>query len=144
MSELHVLFKVADAEYVLPASEVLFMEAWTGATRVPGAAPHVAGLVQLRGRVLPVVDLRVRFGLPSGERPGARVVVVRHGERTVGLLADSAREVIGLDASALQPPPEVVLHQASGMVRAVVQLDSRLLFLPDVAKVIGEEMADGV
>lgn len=65
MSVLHVVFKVDGAEYVLPAADVLQMESFTGATPVPGAAPHVAGLVQVRGRVIPVVDARLRFGLPA-------------------------------------------------------------------------------
>ena len=54
VSDLHVLFKVADAEYVLPAADVLQMESFAGATKVPGAASDVAGLVQIRGRVVPV------------------------------------------------------------------------------------------
>ena len=57
MSILHVVFKVADAEYVVAAADVLQMESYTGATRVPGALPYVAGVVQVRGRVVPVVDI---------------------------------------------------------------------------------------
>ena len=70
------------------------MESFAGATPVPGAPPYVAGLVQVRGRVVPVVDLRARFGLPAAEPTlDTRIVVAQHGERTVGLLVDSAREV---------------------------------------------------
>jgi purine-binding chemotaxis protein CheW len=68
MSTLHVVFKVAGAEYAIPASEVLQMESYTGATPVPGAPAHVAGLMQVRGRVVPVVDARARFGLPLVDR----------------------------------------------------------------------------
>ena len=63
MSALHVLFKVADSDYALPAAEVLHMETFERATPVPGAAPYVAGVMQSRRRVVPVVDLRARFGL---------------------------------------------------------------------------------
>ena len=93
MSVLHVVFKVDGAEYALPAADVLQMESFTGATPVPGAPSHVAGLVQVRGRVIPVVDARARFGLPPVERTlDSRVVVGQLGDRTVGLLVDSARE----------------------------------------------------
>lgn len=140
MSALHVVFKVAGAEYVIPASEVLQMESFTGATPVPGAPPHVAGLVQVRGRVVPVVDARSRFGMPPAERTlDSRVVVGQLGARVVGLLVDSAREVVKLDAGQLQPPPPMVAEQAKGYVKAVAQVGPRLVMLIDFPRVIGEE-----
>ncbi len=144
MSELHVLCRVADAEYVLPAADVLQMESYSGATKVPGAQAQVAGLVQIRGRVVPVLDLRVLFGFPPIEPTiNSRVVVMIHGERAIGLLVDSAREVLKIPAADFQPPPPVVAQQTEGMVKAVAQAGSRLLMLIDFAKVIGEEQAHG-
>ncbi|MFY2560951.1 chemotaxis protein CheW [Corallococcus terminator] len=144
MSVLHVVFKVDGAEYVLPASEVLQMESFTGATPVPGAASHVAGLVQVRGRVIPVVDARRRFGLPALERSlDTRVVVGQLGARTVGLLVDSAREVLKLDPSKFQPPPPLVVEGSKGFVKAVAQVGPRLVMLIDFPRVIGEETPDG-
>jgi purine-binding chemotaxis protein CheW len=144
MSALHVLFKVADTDYVVAASDVLQMETFTGATRVPGTPPHVAGLVQIRGRVVPVVDLRTRFGLPRVEPVlDTRVVVVKQGERVVGLLVDSAREVLSIAPEAFRPPPEVVAEQASGFVKAVAQANGRLVMLIDCDRVVGEEKLHG-
>lgn len=140
MTALHVLFKVADTEYVLPASEVLQMESYGGATPVPGTAGYVAGLVQVRGRVVPVIDLRARFGLPpAAPTLDTRVVVVQRDERTVGLLVDAAREVVQLDADAVEPPPEVLANASSGFVKAVAHAGTRLVLLIDFGKVIGEE-----
>lgn len=140
MSELHVLCKIADAEYVLPAAHVLQMESFTGATRVPGASDQVAGLVQIRGRVVPVVDMRVVFGLPTiSPTIDSRVVVMKHGDRTVGLLVDYAREVLKIPPGHFQPPPPVVTQQTDGLVKGVVQAGNRLLMLIDFTKVIGEE-----
>jgi purine-binding chemotaxis protein CheW len=140
MSILHVVFKVADADYLVAAADVLQMESYAGATRVPGAVPYVAGVVQVRGRVVPVVDLRVRFGLPATEPTlDSRLVVVQHHDRTVGLLVDSAREVIKLTPEQLQPPPRVVADGEEGFVKAVAHLGQRLLMLVDFVKVIGED-----
>ena len=142
--DLHVVFKVADAEYALPASAVLHMESFTGATKVPGTAPYVAGLVQIRGRVVPVLDVRARFGLPVGTRTlDSRVVVAQENERTVGLLVDSAREVVRIEADKFKAPPEVVSKQTEGFVKAVAQTGQRLLMLLDFAKVIGEAGNNG-
>ena len=148
MSTLHVIFTVGDAQYVLPASDVLEMESYAGATRVPGTPPYVAGLVQVRGKVIPVVDLRRRFGLPDVERGlGARIVVVEHGERRVGLLADAAREVVQLAPSQFSAPPEVLKERAAGWVDAVAQAGDRLLMRLDFTKVIARddlpEVGDG-
>ena len=145
---LHVLFRIADAEYAISAADVLHMEAYSGATRVPGAPSYVAGLVQVRGRVLPVVDLRARFGLPPREAGEAttreaRVVVVKSGTRAVGLLVDSAREVVNIAADQVRPPPELVTGDDTAFVRAIAQTGDRLLMLIDFQKVIGEERIDG-
>jgi len=137
---LHVLFRVGDTDYVLPAGDVLQMESFDGATPVPGTAGYVAGLVQVRGRVVPVVDLRARFGLPPvAHTIDTRVVVVQSAERTVGLLVDSAREVVQLPPDALKPPPAVVASAGNGFVKAVAQTGKRLVMLIDFAKVIGEQ-----
>jgi purine-binding chemotaxis protein CheW len=144
MSVLHVVFKIGDADYVLPASDVLQLESFDGATKVPGTQPYVAGIVQVRGRVVPVVDGRERFGLPPIEHGlNSRVVVSQLGERTVGLLVDSGREVIKLEPDQLKPPPPMVAEQAKGFVEAVAQVGPRLLMLLNLRKVIGEETANG-
>ena len=138
--QLHVLFKVADSEYVVSAADVLHMETFTGATKVPGTQGHVSGLMQIRQRVVPIVDLRARFGLPEAAPTiDSRVVVVRADSRAIGLLVDSAREVLELGEDAFQPPPHVVVQQAQGFVTSVVQAGQRLLMLIDLRKVIGEE-----
>lgn len=140
MSVLHVVFKVGGSEYVLPAADVVQMESFSGATPVPGARRDVIGVVQVRGKIVPVIDLRARFGLEAVERGlDSRVVVGRHGERTVALLVDSAREVVKLEPEQIKPPPELVMQEAEGLVKGVAQVRARLLMLLDFAKVIGEE-----
>jgi purine-binding chemotaxis protein CheW len=144
MSALHVVFKVAAAEYFLPAAEVLQMESFQGATPVPGTPPYVAGIVQVRGRIVPVVDLRARFGLPPEEPTiDSRIVVAELRDRTVGLLVDSGREVIKLEADQILPPPRALAESTGGFVKAVAQIGKRLLMLIDFAKVIGEEPIHG-
>jgi purine-binding chemotaxis protein CheW len=139
MSILHVVFKVAGTDYALPAEEVLQMESYSGATPIPGAAAHVAGIVQVRGRVVPVVDLRARFGLEAAERTlDSRLVIGNDSGRSVALLVDSAREVVKLEAEQVEPPPAMVADEAQGFVKAVARLGDRLLMLIDFKKVIGE------
>jgi purine-binding chemotaxis protein CheW len=141
MTSLHVAFRVGTAEYVLPASQVLHLESFETATHVPGAPAYVAGLVQVRGRVVPVVDLRTRFGLPPTAHTLAhRVVVVQLGARVAGLLVDSAREVVRLDEASFQDAPELIKQQAHGFVKGVVTVGDRLFLIVDVPRLIGEEL----
>lgn len=144
MSKLHVAFKVGSADYVVSADQVLHLESFTHATHVPGAPDFVAGLVQVRGRLVPVVDLRTRFGLGPVEKTiDNRVIVVSVGTRVAGLLVDSARDVLRLDEAAFEPPPELIDVQASGFVKAVTTVAQRLLLVVDLPRVIGEELSHG-
>ena len=140
MSTLHVVFKVAGSEYALPAADVLQMESFTAATPVPGTQPWVTGIMQVRGRIVPVLDVRKRFGLPAAEHTlDTRVVVATHGTRAVALLVDAAREVLKLEDGQIKPPPEMIAREANGLVKAVAQVGPRLVMLLDFAKLIGEE-----
>ena len=144
MSVLHVLFRVGEAEYAIPASDVLQMESFEGATPIPNAPSYVAGIVQVRGRVVPVVDLRARFGLPQAPRTlDTRVVVAQHGDRVVGLLVDLAREVARLDPEQVKATPPIVASQSGGMVRGIGQHEKRMVLLVDLERLLVEERAHG-
>lgn len=141
---LHVTFRVGTATYALPAEQVLHLESFESATHVPGTPPYVAGLVQSRGKLVPVVDLRARFGLPAIDHAlDRRVVIVQVGARVAGLLVDSAREVVQIDPAAYEKPPEIIEAQASGFVKGVATAAQRLFLLVDVPRIIGEELSHG-
>jgi purine-binding chemotaxis protein CheW len=102
---LCLVCEVGDLSYALPTSVVLELETYGGATRVPGTPPWVAGLAQVRTRVVPAIDLRVRFGLPAAPRTlDTRIVLVTHGPRTIGLIVDRARAMARLSADSRVVP----------------------------------------
>ena len=143
-TSLYIVLRVGDAEYALLAVDVLVIEAFTGATPVPGVAPHVAGLVQVRGDVVPVVDLRVLFRVPeTPPTADSRVAVVTSAGRRVGLLVDAGREVVKLSPSVWKDPPELVSRQSRGFVRSIAHVGTRLLMLLDIERVVGTEALDG-
>ena len=138
MTVLHVAFRVGEAEYVLPASDVLHLESFEGATRVPGTSEFITGLVHSRGQVVPVIDLRVRFGLPPiAKSLDSRILIVQSGIRTAGLLVDSAREVLDLEEDAFREPPELLEEQAMGLIKAVAHAGDRMVMLINLPKLIG-------
>jgi chemotaxis signal transduction protein len=109
-------------------------------TAVPNAAPHVEGVVFSRGQVVPVVNLRVRFGFERGERDiRSRLLVVDAGGRTVGLLADEAREFITIPETAVQPPATSISGLSGNYIQGVATIGDRIVLILDVDDVIGRE-----
>ena len=144
MNSLHVICEVGKAEYAIPASDVFQMETFSGATPVPGSAAYVTGLIQVRGQVVPVLNLRMRFGLePIPPNLETRVVVMKIAQRLVGILVDSAREVQSIPVEQFKTPPDVVRVQSGGFVKSIAQIKNRIIMLLDSEKVIGEEISNG-
>ena len=144
MKELYVVAKVGESTYALLAKDVLLVDAFDGATPVPGVPAHVEGLVQVRGDVVPVIDLRIRFQLPPvAPGPDTRVLVVAVSGRRVALRVDHGREVVTLESSVWGEPPPLVAQQSQGFVKSVAQQDRRLLMLLDLERVVGTEKLDG-
>ena len=142
MSNLHVICKLGESEYAFAADEVFQLENYTGSTPVPGASSHILGLIQVRQKIIPVLNLHTRFGMPTIEPSSeSRIVVVKQGDRLVGILVDSAREVQTIAPDLFREPPEVVAKQSAGYVKSVVPLKDRIIMLLDTPKVIGQEIS---
>ena len=106
-AEPYVLFELAGTAYAVPSRAVQRMEMVEHVTPVPNAPPFVDGVVFSRGRVVPAVNLRRRFGFDRAAYDlKTRLIVVAHADRAVGLIVDSAREFVTIPADAIQPPPE--------------------------------------
>lgn len=135
--ETWVSFEIAGEIYALPVDRVQEVLRVAGITRVPHAPAPIRGITNLRGRVLAVVDLRVRLGLKAAELgPQSRIVVVTSRDRSIGLLVDAARQVVKLLPSGVQPPPPDVMTERSDFIRGVYHKEEVLLVLLDVDRVL--------
>ncbi len=136
-AEPYVLFELAGTAYAVPSRDVQRMEMIEHITPVPNAPPFVDGVVFSRGRVVPAVNLRVRFGFTRADFDlRTRLIVVAHADRTVGLIVDSAREFITVPADAIQPPPEVMAGTSGRYLRGVATVGDRVVLILDVAGVV--------
>ena len=109
-------------------------------TRVPRAPSFVEGVINLRGKVIPVVDLRRRFGLPTSEHTRAtRTVVVEIGDQVVGIIVDSVSEVLRVSTSTIEPPSPVVAGIDSEYLHGIAKLPERLVILLDLDRVLARE-----
>jgi purine-binding chemotaxis protein CheW len=104
---------------------------------VPQARQHVRGVTNLRGRILAVIEVRTRMGLPPAEiTPKSRVVVVGVRERTLGILVDGVSQVVKVPAKTVAPAPEEVLSSNTDYITGVARWNSRLIILLDLEKLL--------
>jgi len=114
-------------------------------TRVPHAPDFVEGVINLRGRILPVIDLRSRFGFPDRDQDeDTRIVVVEMGAQTVGFITDSVREVLRVDANTIEPAPDIAVGVDAHYLRGVAKLDERLLILLDLEGILSKEETEAL
>ena len=120
--------------------EIIRMQA---VTRIPNGPAFIEGVTNLRGRVIPVLDLRKRFGLPASEATRrSRIVVGELGEHTVGLVVDGVSEVLLVSAEAIEPPSTLVTSADSAFLRGVAKLDERLILLLDLSRILSPSEQD--
>ena len=132
-----VTFRLGNEEFSLDILKVQEIIRHMDLTRVPKTPEFVDGVINLRGRVIPVLDLRKRFGLPKdGNTNETRIIVVDVDNRTVGLKVDAVSEVLRLPADTVEPPPAIITGVESEYIKGVGKLDGRLLILLDVAKIL--------
>jgi purine-binding chemotaxis protein CheW len=135
--ESWVMFELAGELYALPVARIQEIRRAHAITRVPHAPGPVRGITSLRGKVLVIVDLRQRLGMPPAEvDPRSRILVVSSRERSLGLLVDAAHQVISLLASRIDPPPADVMTERSTFLSGVAQLDQGLVFVLDLDQLL--------
>ena len=143
-AEPYVLCELAGTAYAIPSHAVQRMEMVEHVTPVPNAPPHVDGVVFSRGRGVPAVTLRRRFGFDRATYDSkTRLIVVAHGDRAVGLIVDSAREFVTIPAEAIQPPPEGLAGTTGNYLGGVATLNGKVILILDVAGILGREGETG-
>ncbi|KAB2335440.1 chemotaxis protein CheW [Bacillus mesophilum] len=140
-----IVFQLKEKEYAIPVSQVLSIEKVEHITRVPGTANYVKGVINLRGIVTPIINLRSRFDLEEeGYNDHTRVIIVAVNDMEVGLIVDSANDVIDISEDSIEPSPEVVGNVEADYVLGVTKIEKRLLILIDLEKVLNVDDIPGL
>lgn len=138
-----IVFLLDNEEYAIPIEQVGSIERIEPITRVPQTADFVKGVINMRGVVTPIIDLRKRFGLKETEYTDTtRIIIVNLDDMEVGLVVDAANDVIDIPASSIEPAPEVVGAVDIEYIAGVAKLDKRLLILLDMQKVLSRGEID--
>ncbi len=138
-----IVFQLKEEEYGVPVQQVLSIERMQHITRVPSTPEFVKGVINLRGVVTPIIDLRSRFDLEETEYgDSTRIIIVTVGEMEVGLIVDAANDVIDIDEGRLEPPPQVIGAVEAEYLKGVAKLEKRLLVILNLDKVLNDEEVD--
>ena len=137
-----VTFDVASEEFAVEILAVQEINRMMELTRVPQSPPEVEGVINLRGKIIPVMDLRKRFNLPAADRNEQnRIVVIEVHGRVIGFIVDRVHEVLRVDSSIVEPAPAMVSSIDSNFIAGVGKLEDRLLILLDLDKLFSRELA---
>ena len=140
-----VVFDLNEEAHGVDISQVREIIRMEEITRVPRAPEFVEGIINLRGKVNPVVDLRARFSMPSTERTDEhRIVVVDVDGQDIGMVVDAVTEVSRTPSDSIEPPSSVITTDDSEYLTGIVKTNDKLIILLDIAKVISESEASAL
>lgn len=132
-----VSFKIGDEEFGVDILSVQEINRMSQITKVPNTSDFIEGVINLRGRVIPVMDLRVKLGMPRKEHgKNTRIVVVELKGQTIGFIVDEVSEVLRISKDITEAPPEMVGGVNSDYITSIGKLEDRLLILLDLDKIV--------
>ena len=136
----YLTFSLSDEEYGLEILKVREIIGIMDITVVPQTPPHVKGVINLRGKVIPVVDLRLKFGMPEAEYTDATCVIVVDVGMLAGIIVDTVQEVLDIDASQIDPPPPLGAAVDTTFLLGMGKVRDSVKILLDINKVFDEEL----
>lgn len=143
-NEIELLaFRLGEQEYCVDIMSVREIRGWSKATPLPFSPAHVKGVINLRGTVLPVIDLAVRLGMPPIEGDERNVIIVVSVDgQTAGLLVDAVSDILSVDRDDLQSPPDLTADKESNCISALTLVDSRLIRMLQLETVLPTQQAE--
>ncbi|MBL6008475.1 chemotaxis protein CheW [Bacillus halotolerans] len=138
--EKMIVFMVNGKEYAISVTQVKSIEKWQKPTRVPGVESYICGVINLRGVVTPVIDLRKRLSLPEYEiTDETRIIIIAYRDIEVGWIVDEANDVITVHESEIESAPESVQKDTYVSIKQIVKQENRLLNIIDANAVLDKE-----
>jgi purine-binding chemotaxis protein CheW len=139
-------FSLGGEIYGVDILRVKEIRGWSPVTRIPQSAPSVLGVLNLRGVVVPVIDLRVRFALQAAEFNAVTVIIVlslcgANGRREVGIVVDSVQDVVDLDVANIKPTPDVSNTGAAESIEGIATHDDQMLILLNAESLASQEQS---
>ena len=138
-------FVLGNETYGVDILRVQEIRGWSAVTKIPHAPPHVLGVLNLRGSIVPIVDLRMRFSLDRAEYTAVTVIIVvsvmsAAGRRDFGVVVDGVSDVVDVNTEEVKAAPELGAKGATDYIRGLVPVSERMVVLLDIDRLIGSDM----
>ena len=134
-----VAFRTASQDFCIDIMSVREIRGWVPATILPHAPDYVCGVINLRGTVVPIVDLSARFGLGPLKSDHRNVIIIANvGARTIGLLVEAVSDILGVAPDNIQPVPDVAEQATHLFVKGVILVENSMIRLIDIQNVLGD------
>ena len=138
-----IAFRIGRQEFCVDIMSVREIRGWTPATPLPRSPGYMKGVINLRGTVLPIIDLGARFGLETSEPTARHVIMVANiGGRTVGLLVDAVSDIIQMTEGDVQATPDIASDQVKTFVKGIFAVDGRMNSLIELDRILPEREAE--
>ena len=138
-----ISFRIGAQEFCVDIMAVREIRGWTAATALPRSPSFVRGVINLRGAVLPIVDLAARLGFDSAEPTARHVIIVAQiGPQMVGLLVDAVSDILTVTDEMIQPTPDVACDTVKSFVRGIIAMDGRMISLVALDRVLPDTEAE--
>ena len=138
-----IAFRVGVQEFCIDIMSVREIRGWTPATALPHAPTYVRGVINLRGSVLPIIDLAERLGFPATDASARQVIiVVQIGTQIIGLLVDAVSDILTLSTEMIQATPDVATDDHLGFVRGMLAIDGRMIGLIELDSIMSPEVEE--
>ncbi|MBC7475620.1 MAG: chemotaxis protein CheW [Candidatus Sericytochromatia bacterium] len=136
-----VVFKLDNDEYCVPVSQAREIQTYTIPTRIPNTPEFVEGVINLRGQIIPILDLKKRFKSGATDiNIATRVIIIDMDGELIGIIVDTVSEVLKISSSRFEIPPEAVKTSInSNYISSIGKIDGRLIIMVDLAKVLNDE-----
>jgi purine-binding chemotaxis protein CheW len=139
-----ISFAIGDDQYGVDIMAVREIKGWSNITHLPKQPDYVRGVLNLRGAMVPIIDLRCRFGLGTTEAtPVHVVIIVQVDDRQVGLLADRVLDIVSFETSQIQPVPQIAQGSNIDFLSGLVTVENAMIALIDLSNLLSTSAADG-
>ena len=139
-----ISFAIGDDQYGVDIMAVREIKGWSQINPLPGQPDYMRGVLNLRGAMVPIVDLRCRFGMGTTEAtPLHIVIVVQIGGRQVGLLADRVLDIVDVEVARVQPVPRIAEAARTDFLSGLVNIDSGMVALIDLSRLLAMSIREG-
>ena len=144
-SQQVLTFVLGSETYGVDILRVQEIRGWSSVTKIPHAPPHVLGVLNLRGSIVPIVDMRMQFNLERAEYTAVTVIIVlsvqsRAGRRDFGVVVDGVSDVVTVDQAQVKPAPDLGSRTATVHIRGLMPISDRMVVLLDIDRLIGGQL----